>query len=240
VLGVARTATDAEIKDAYFRLAKRFHPDAHHSGSLGDLRDSLEAVFIRLGEAYETLRDPRRRADYEHRLGRVMAAGPAPGAARGDVPAPAPEAPPDPEAEAAQAEFDLRRAAKLFEMEKYWDAIQLLEPAVDKLAPRLRSRGRVLLARCDLKNPKWAKRAEEILLVTTREDPKATDAWALLGQLYAGKGLQSRAQSMYRKVLDLSPEHEEALKFMAALPPAEAKDPDEPPPGLLRKLFRKP
>jgi len=240
VLGVARSATDAEIKDAYFRLAKRFHPDAHHSGSLADLRDSLEAVFIRLGEAYETLRDPRRRGDYEHRLGRVVSAGPAPGAARGDLTAPAPEAPPDPEAEAARAEYDLRRAAKLFEMEKYWDAIQLLEPAIDKLAPRLRSRGRVLLARCDLKNPKWAKRAEELLLVTTREEPKATDAWALLGQLYAEKGLHSRAQSMYRKVLELSPEHEEALKFMAALPPADAKDPDDPPSGLLRKLFRKP
>jgi predicted Zn-dependent protease len=98
----------------------------------------------------------------------------------------------------------------------------------------------VLLARCDLKNPKWAKRAEEILLDTTREDPKATDAWALLGQLYAGKGMQARAQSMYRKVLELSPEHEEALKFTASLPPAETKEPDEPPSGLLRKLFRKP
>ncbi|MFN8096116.1 MAG: DnaJ domain-containing protein [Vicinamibacteria bacterium] len=183
MLGVSRAASEAEVKDAYFRLAKRFHPDAHHGESLGDLRDALEAVFIRLGEAYETLRDPRRRAEYEQRLGRAKATGPAPGAARADVPPPAPAPPPDPEAEAAQAEYDLHRAMKLYEMEKYWDAIQLLEPAIDKLAPRLRTRARVLLARCDLKNPKWTKRAEEILLDTTREDPKATDAWALLGAL---------------------------------------------------------
>ena len=241
VLGVPRAASEAEVKDAYFRLAKRFHPDAHHGASLGDLRDALEAVFIRLGEAYETLRDPRRRADYEQRLGRAKAAGPAPGGARADVPPPAPAPPPDPEAEAAQAEYDLRRAMKLYEMEKYWDAIQLLEPAIEKLAPRLRTRARVLLARCDLKNPKWTKRAEEVLLDTTREDPKATDAWALLGALYAGRGMAARALSMYRRVLELAPEHEEALSFVAAAPPPEPKDEDEPPSGgLLRKLFRKP
>jgi tetratricopeptide (TPR) repeat protein len=240
VLGVPRSATEADVKDAYFRLAKRFHPDAHHGESLADLRDALEAVFIRLGEAYETLRDPRRRADYEQRLGRARASGSAPpGAPRADVPPPEPPPPPDPEAEAAQAEYDLRRAAILYEKEQYWDAIQLLEPAVEKLAPRLRSRGRVLLARCDLKNPKWVKRAEEILLQVTREDPKAVDAWSLLGGLYAEKGMQARAQSMYRRVLEISPEHEEALKFLATVPPPEAADPEPPPGGLLRKLFRK-
>ena len=59
VLGLSRAVGEAEVKDAYFRLAKRFHPDVHHGASLGDLRDELEAVFIRLGEAYDVLRDPR-------------------------------------------------------------------------------------------------------------------------------------------------------------------------------------
>ena len=42
-------------------LAKRFHPDTHHDPALGDLGAKLEAVFIRLGEAYEVLRNPRTR-----------------------------------------------------------------------------------------------------------------------------------------------------------------------------------
>ncbi len=50
VLGLKRGATDAQVKDAYFRLAKSFHPDVHHDASLSDLRDKLEAVFIRLGK----------------------------------------------------------------------------------------------------------------------------------------------------------------------------------------------
>src|SRR5439155_13050046 len=48
VLGLARSATEVQVKEAYFRLARSFHPDVHHGASLGDLRDKLEAVFIRL------------------------------------------------------------------------------------------------------------------------------------------------------------------------------------------------
>src|SRR6185503_16313768 len=55
VLGLPRASSEAQVKDAYFRLAKRFHPDTHHDPLLKDLRDKLEAVFIRLGEAYEIL-----------------------------------------------------------------------------------------------------------------------------------------------------------------------------------------
>ena len=237
ILGLPRAASETDVKDSYFRLAKRFHPDAHHGESLGDLRDELEAVFIRLGEAYEVLRDARRRADYEQRLGRPRApgepAGPGPVAPADNPPAR------DLEAEARAAEEALRRAAKLYEAEKYWDAIQLLEPAIEALPPKLRTRARVLLARCNLKNPKWVRRAEDVLLATTREDPKAVDAWALLGQVYADKGLASRAQSMFRKVLELKPDHEEALQVLGTAAP-ETPEAPEPAPGLLRKLFRKP
>jgi tetratricopeptide (TPR) repeat protein len=239
VLGVPRGATEAEVKDAYFRLAKRFHPDAHHGESLGDLRDELEAVFIRLGEAYEVLRDARRRSDYEQRLGR-----PRPAVSGGGEP---PQAGTedggvgtrDPEAAAREAESALVRAARLFETEKYYDVIQLLEPSIDALSPKLRTRGRILLARSNLKNPKWVRRAEELLLAVTHDDPAVAEAWLLLGQMYAEKGLTTRAQSMFRKVLALQPDHEEALQRLAAVAPPPGEGPP-PSPGLLRRLFRKP
>jgi DnaJ-domain-containing protein 1 len=68
VLGVPRDATEAQVREAYFRLAKRFHPDVHHDAALSDLRDKLEEVFTRLGEAYEVLCSPRMRASYEREL----------------------------------------------------------------------------------------------------------------------------------------------------------------------------
>ncbi len=231
------------MKEAYFRLAKRFHPDVHHGASLGDLRDELEAVFIRLGEAYDVLRDPRKRGDYEERLGRqrpkpagVAAAGPA-------VPSPAepsaPEPPRDPEEEARLAEESIRRAAKLFEQEKYWDAIQLLLPAVDAVQDKTRLRGQLTLARCYAKNPKWAKEAESVLLTATRESPQAVDAWALLGEIYAQKGLRTRAVTMFRKALELKPDHEEAAQYLAANAPDPEPPEDDGGGGLLGRLFKK-
>ncbi len=245
VLGLSRAVGEAEVKDAYFRLAKRFHPDVHHGASLGDLRDELEAVFIRLGEAYEVLRDPRKRGDYEERLGRPRPRPSAPAAeAAGAVAPSAPEPPApepvrDPEEEARLAEESIRRAAKLYEQEKYWDAIQLLVPAIDAVQGKARLRGQLTLSRCYAKNPKWAKEAEGVLLAATRESPQAVDAWVLLGGLYAQKGLRTRAATMYRKAVELKPDHEEAAQYLAANAPEPEPTEEDGGGGLLGRLFKK-
>ncbi|HSD66719.1 MAG TPA: J domain-containing protein, partial [Vicinamibacteria bacterium] len=57
VLGVEPGCTDADVKRAYATLVKRFHPDAHRDPRLQDLYDILEAIFIRVGEAWEVLGD---------------------------------------------------------------------------------------------------------------------------------------------------------------------------------------
>jgi len=230
VLRLARDATDAQVKDAYFRLAKRFHPDVHHGASLGDLRDKLEAVFIRLGDAYEVLRNAKSRASYIEHMGF---------AAPGEAATPgAQEPPPDPAEELRKAEQAIRMAEKLYEKEKFWDAIQLLEPAVGVAQGRMRQRGRIALARCYLKNPKWAKRAEEELLSAAREDPKSVDAYLILGTVYKERGLRSRAFSMFQKAVELKPDHEEAQALLAATAPAEAPPPAEGG-GLIKRLFKK-
>lgn len=59
VLGVARTASDDEIKGAYRKLAMRWHPD-RNSGSV-----EAEERFKALTEAYDVLRDRQKRAAYD-------------------------------------------------------------------------------------------------------------------------------------------------------------------------------
>ena len=59
VLGVSRTATEPEIKRAYLRLARELHPDANQ----GD--PATEERFKLVNLAYETLRDPERRRQYD-------------------------------------------------------------------------------------------------------------------------------------------------------------------------------
>ncbi len=59
VLGVSQRATVADIKRAYRRLARRYHPDINPGDHTADAR------FRRIAEAYETLIDPERRRRYD-------------------------------------------------------------------------------------------------------------------------------------------------------------------------------
>ena len=59
VLGVKKNATDKEIKSAYRKLAKKYHPDANP----GDKR--AEEKFKELSEAYDILKNPEKRKLYD-------------------------------------------------------------------------------------------------------------------------------------------------------------------------------
>jgi len=62
ILGVARTASNDEIKKAYRKLAHQYHPDVSKD-------PAGEAKFKEIGEAYATLKDTEKRAAYDE-LGR--------------------------------------------------------------------------------------------------------------------------------------------------------------------------
>jgi molecular chaperone DnaJ len=68
VLGVSKSASDAEIKAAYRKLAFKYHPDQ----SKGE-KDS-ETKFKEISEAYDTLKDPQKRAAYD-RFGHAASSG---------------------------------------------------------------------------------------------------------------------------------------------------------------------
>ena len=67
VMGVARDATQDEIKRAYRKLARKYHPDVSKAAD-------AEERFKEVGEAYAVLRDPEKRAAYDQ-LGANYKAG---------------------------------------------------------------------------------------------------------------------------------------------------------------------
>jgi curved DNA-binding protein len=83
VLGVPRDASDEDIRAAYRRLARRYHPDVNKE-------PGAEDRFKEISEAYETLRDPERREQYD----RYGAAGAPGGGGPGRGTGPGPDAGP--------------------------------------------------------------------------------------------------------------------------------------------------
>ena len=60
VLGVDKNATEEEIKKAYRKLAKKYHPDPNPNN-----KEEAEAKFKEVNEAYENLSDPQKRKMYD-------------------------------------------------------------------------------------------------------------------------------------------------------------------------------
>jgi curved DNA-binding protein len=60
ILGVSRNATEKELKEAYRRLVRKYHPDLNPNN-----KEEAEKIFREINEAYEVLSDPEKRKLYD-------------------------------------------------------------------------------------------------------------------------------------------------------------------------------
>lgn len=68
ILGVKKTASDGEIRKAFLKLAKKFHPDVNPNNK------DAETKFKEVNLAYEVLKDPKKRSQYDQ--AKAMGANP--------------------------------------------------------------------------------------------------------------------------------------------------------------------
>lgn len=78
LLGVSPTADRKAIRDAYFAISQRFHPDAFFGRNLGPWKERIEEIFREATRAYEILGNRHRRAEYDASIGIVSKGSVAP------------------------------------------------------------------------------------------------------------------------------------------------------------------
>jgi len=196
VLDVAPLASRDRIRDAYYVRARRFHPDRFRAGSLADLIDQVESYFARVTEAYNTLHDPSRRAEYDEQCAA------------------------DEKQDAGQdttflAQENFRHAKALISRGRFTDAVTSLENAIklDALNAEYRLEFGLLLAR----NPRLRAKAEAQLIEANRIDPSLVDGYLALGELYAKTKRRDDAIRLFREALRWEPGHLEATDRLREL-----------------------
>jgi Flp pilus assembly protein TadD len=72
LLRIPHKASSNEIKQAYFYLAKRFHPDLFHKLDDARTQSRIQHAFTEIAHAYEILRDEETRKTYDFKLRRLL------------------------------------------------------------------------------------------------------------------------------------------------------------------------
>ena len=113
ILGVGKGSDERQIKRAYFKLSKQFHPDRYFRRKIGGHATRLDRIFKHVALAYELLSDPATRTELE----RGMESGPPPAAAPAQPAEAAPKAPAAPGGYRAPSRMEnLERLRNRFKM----------------------------------------------------------------------------------------------------------------------------
>jgi curved DNA-binding protein CbpA len=216
VLELNSTATRDEVRDAYYFLARRYHPDRFRTGPLKNLLAGIEAYFTQVTEAYNTLYDPERRAEHDRKRAADM-----------------PSTTAEPEQDKAHlARLNFARAKLLLGKGRRAEAVTFLENAVEldgMQALYLTTLGQLLVL-----NPRRRADAAQHLRRAIDLEPTRYEAYLALGQLYAKTGENERAVAMLREALRWEPGQPDAIAELKALGHTEVDSGA----GGLRGLFK--
>lgn len=197
VLGVARTATPDEIKQAFFVGAKRYHPDKFRHMTEPEFQERLSFVFRRFNEAYETLSSSESKSRYESLREKESEY------AESQRRASARSGSASPRSSPKDAASLFNQAKSAFDTEDYWGCIELARQAVDH-APDVAAYYH-LLGIALAKNPKWRQDAEKNLKIASNLDPFKASYVLELATLYESAGLHLRAQKTLEKAQAIDP-----------------------------------
>jgi curved DNA-binding protein CbpA len=200
VLGVKQDASGAQIKAAYFQLAKAYHPDAVPSDAAADVRKLCADLFAKVSEAWSVLGDDGSRAAYLERL----RSG---GAVDVDV------------MNIFQAESTFQEGTLLVKARKYDEALRKIDEAM-KLNPDEAEFG-MWKAWCEflLSNEKRRQLAPASSAIEAglKRNPRCAQGYLFLGQMAKIAGDVALAERHLRRGLQVAPDHtdlQRELKYL--------------------------
>jgi curved DNA-binding protein CbpA len=210
LLGVARDASEDDVRRAYLEKSRLFHPDLRHRPDLAGLEKELTAVFERLKVAHDTLLDPAARAEYDRAVDQPVAAVFA--EERKEA---------DPEARRHLAAKNFSRAIELIDQKDFFPAVELLQEAV-RFAPD-KAEYRFRLGELELKNARWQERGLESLKEATRLAPSRTEYLRATARALLAHGRKREAEPYARRAAELEPGPESSalLKELTGRPTLE-------------------
>lgn len=229
ILGVSRTATPTEIRDAYLKLARDTHPDKVKDPVA---RKKAEDVFKNVTAAYDTLSKDRSRREYAAKSPNageprtpptptkaappVVQGPPLPPREARSEPAPASTPAPATIASGRMNDDVLGQGIEAFKKQDYHTAVQLLNMAVNQNDGS--ARAHFMLALALAKNPNWVRDALQHLETAVKIDPKSIPYQVELALLLQSQGLKLRAKRAMETAFALGPEHPDVVRGLKEIP----------------------
>jgi len=194
LFGVPPNADENTVKKAYFKMARKFHPDRFGRDLDPLVKKQIDELFDRITKSYKALTTPG-----------AATAPPEP-------PPPADDADKDP---GKNADTRFRQGKTLYNQARYEEAIQYLEEAVrmnDNKGDYF-----LLLALAQSKVRGYSKKAEKNFLRAIELEPWNPEGIVGLGILYKKEGLTTRAKRQFEKALEIEPNHQAARQELESM-----------------------
>ena len=207
VLGVQPKAAVAEIKSAYFFLAKLFHPDRFHREAAATLQ-RIQAAFSNVQSAYETLKSSDSRENYDFKVRKELEMKEKL-KAQGDVH----DGKVDTRAEQALESFEA--GLSLLMEEEYERAVPFLGRAAHYSPDN--ALYHAYFGKALSYDEKQRHKAESEIQAAVKLDPKNPKIRMMLVEFFTENNLLKRAEGELKRFLDLVPDNAEAKRLLAKL-----------------------
>jgi len=209
IFALAPDAALTDIKQTYFSLAKRFHPDLFHKEADAQLLRKIQTAFTRLAHAYDTLKTDSSREVYDFRMRKELA----------EIKAVQAE---ETTREAIDRESQIDRAAENFEqgfsflMDGNHDAAAPLLARAAHLDSR-NARYHAYFGKALAADDKQRHKAEAELQTAVKLDGANTDYRIMLAEFFVQFNLLKRAEGELNRLLAIHPNNAEASRLLDSL-----------------------